>query len=170
MNICFRRIAVGGKRHSRPESNVIGKYSFHKAFWHKAVDYVVHGKMIGGSARVAYPAKYGSSGIMTFIVNHDGVVYQKDLGSQIGKIASVMNQFDPDATWQRVDQKNLTVNVQQRKDVISVSVTDVFRLNAKSSWSRDKLVVLVTDGRLTEGSGKMPSVMFEVKSKHIMKG
>jgi len=45
-----------------------------------AYDYMVKGNMIGGFALVAYPAKYGSSGIMTFIVNHDGVVYQKDLG------------------------------------------------------------------------------------------
>ena len=45
-----------------------------------AYDYVVKGKLIGGFALVAYPAQYGSSGIMTFIVNHDGVVYQKDLG------------------------------------------------------------------------------------------
>lgn len=67
--------------------------------------------MIGGFALVAYPAKYGASGIMTFIVNHDGVVYQKNLGSQTGKIALAMKQFDPDATWQRVDQKDLTANV-----------------------------------------------------------
>ena len=45
-----------------------------------AYDYMVRGQMIGGFAMVAYPAQYGSSGIMTFIVNHDGVVYQKDLG------------------------------------------------------------------------------------------
>lgn len=76
-----------------------------------AYDYVVRGKMIGGFALVAYPAKYGASGIMTFIVNHDGVVYQKNLGSQTGKIALAMKQFDPDATWQRVDQKDLTANV-----------------------------------------------------------
>jgi hypothetical protein len=66
-----------------------------------AVDYVVRGKMIGGFALVAYPASYGSSGIMTFIVNHEGVVYEKDLGPATSAIASKMTKFNPDATWKR---------------------------------------------------------------------
>ncbi len=71
-----------------------------------AYDYVVNGKMIGGFALVAYPAEYGSSGIMTFVVNHDGVVYEKDLGKETGKIAGAMTKFDPDKTWKEVeDQK-----------------------------------------------------------------
>jgi hypothetical protein len=66
-----------------------------------AYDYVVNGKMIGGFALVAYPAEYGVSGVMTFIVNHDGVVYQKDLGRNTEKIASAMKKFDPDKTWKK---------------------------------------------------------------------
>jgi len=68
-----------------------------------AYDYVVKGKMIGGFALVAYPAEFGSSGIMTFIVNHDGVVYEKDLGAETAKIASAMTKFDPDPTWKKAD-------------------------------------------------------------------
>lgn len=67
-----------------------------------AYSYVVHGNMIGGFALVAYPAEYGNSGIMTFLVNQDGVVYQKDLGTSTGKIAVAMKQYDPDKTWQKV--------------------------------------------------------------------
>jgi len=69
-----------------------------------AYDYIVNGQMLGGFAVVAYPAKYGNSGVMTFIVNHDGVVYQKDLGKNTGKIAAGMKKFDPDKTWKKVDQ------------------------------------------------------------------
>jgi len=68
-----------------------------------AYDYMVKGKMIGGFALVAYPAKYGSSGVMTFIVNHDGVVYQKDLGKNTEKAAQAMKLFDPDSTWKKVE-------------------------------------------------------------------
>jgi hypothetical protein len=68
-----------------------------------AYDYVVGGKMIGGFALVAYPAEYGVSGIMTFVVNHDGVVYEKDLGKETGKIAKAMTKFDPDKTWEKVE-------------------------------------------------------------------
>ncbi len=64
--------------------------------------YLVHGKMIGGFALIAYPAHYRASGVMTFIVNQDGVVYQKDLGKQTGRIARNVKEFDPDATWIRV--------------------------------------------------------------------
>ena len=66
-----------------------------------AYDYVVKGNMIGGFALVAYPAKYGASGVMTFIVNHDGVVYQKDLGKNTEKTALAMKVFDPDSTWKK---------------------------------------------------------------------
>jgi hypothetical protein len=67
-----------------------------------AYDYVVRGKMIGGFALVAYPAKYASSGVMTFIVNQDGVVYQKDLGRNTEKTAQAMKLFNPDSTWKKV--------------------------------------------------------------------
>jgi hypothetical protein len=67
-----------------------------------AMDYAVRGKLIGGFALVAHPAEYGVSGIMTFIVNHQGVVYQKDLGRDTGRIALSMTAFNPDQTWTRV--------------------------------------------------------------------
>jgi hypothetical protein len=70
-----------------------------------AYSYVVHGKMMGGFALVAYPAEYGNSGIMTFMVNQDGVVYQKDLGARTEKIAGAMTQYNPDRTWQKVKVK-----------------------------------------------------------------
>jgi hypothetical protein len=68
-----------------------------------AYDYVVNGKMIGGFALIAYPAQYGNSGIMTFMVNQDGAVFQKDLGERTEKIARKIETFDPDAGWQKVD-------------------------------------------------------------------
>jgi hypothetical protein len=64
-----------------------------------AQDYVVHGLMIGGFALVAWPVEYGVSGIMTFIVNQDGVVYEKDLGAQTGVLAKAMTKFNPDKSW-----------------------------------------------------------------------
>jgi hypothetical protein len=67
-----------------------------------AYDYLVRGKMMGGFGVVAYPAQYGSSGIMTFIVNHDGVVYQKDLGAKTASVAQSMTKFNPDKTWTAV--------------------------------------------------------------------
>jgi len=72
-----------------------------------AYDYVVNGHMIGGFAVVAFPAKYGNSGVMTFIVNHDGVVYQKDLGKNTTKIAEAMEKFDPDPTWSKVKETSM---------------------------------------------------------------
>jgi len=68
-----------------------------------AFDYVVKGKQIAGFAVVAYPAKYGNSGVMTFIVNQDGVVYQKNLGKNSEKAAKAMKRFDPDKTWKKVE-------------------------------------------------------------------
>jgi hypothetical protein len=64
-----------------------------------AFDYIVNGKMIGGFAAISYPAEYGNSGVMTFIVNHEGVVYQKDLGEDTEKESQAMKLFDPDKTW-----------------------------------------------------------------------
>jgi len=64
-----------------------------------AFDYIVNGKMIGGFAVVAYPAEYGNSGVKTFIVNHDGMAYQKDLGEDTEQESQAMKLFDPDKTW-----------------------------------------------------------------------
>ncbi|MBV8791144.1 MAG: DUF2950 domain-containing protein [Hyphomicrobiales bacterium] len=71
------------------------------------LDYVVQGKMIGGFALVAYPAEYRNSGVMTFIVNHAGTVFQKDLGPRTSIIAEHMASFNPDPTWQRVSDTSL---------------------------------------------------------------
>ncbi len=64
-----------------------------------AKDYVVNGKMVGGYAFVAYPAEYGNSGIMTFIISQDGILLQKDLGKTTADIAAAMTKFDPDPSW-----------------------------------------------------------------------
>jgi hypothetical protein len=68
-----------------------------------AYDYVVRGNMIGGFALVAYPAAYRNSGVMTFLVNQDGTVFQKDLGLHTVKIAEEMTSFNPDSTWKKVE-------------------------------------------------------------------
>ena len=64
--------------------------------------YLINGRMIGGFALVAYPAVYGSSGVMTFIVNQQGKVYQKNLGPNTEKIANAMTVYNPDRSWERV--------------------------------------------------------------------
>jgi hypothetical protein len=68
-----------------------------------AYDYVVKGKMIGGFGLLAFPADYGNSGIMTFMVNQDGTVFQKDLGDRTEKFARRIETFDPAAGWQKVE-------------------------------------------------------------------
>jgi hypothetical protein len=67
-----------------------------------AFDYVVNGKMIGGFALVAWPAEYGVSGIRIFMINHDGVVYEKDLGAGTAIEARQMTRFNPDKSWRPV--------------------------------------------------------------------
>jgi hypothetical protein len=66
-----------------------------------AYDYVARGRMIGGFAAVAWPVKYGDTGVMTFMVSHDGVVYEKDLGPDTAAKAAAMTRFDPDSSWQK---------------------------------------------------------------------
>lgn len=66
-----------------------------------AVDYVVRGNMIGGFGLLAYPAEYGNSGIASFVVNNDGVVFEKDLGPDTAKTAASMTSFNPDKTWKK---------------------------------------------------------------------
>lgn len=66
-----------------------------------ANDYVVNGKMIGGFALVAYPAQYGVSGVMTFLVNHQGVIYEKNLGPDTEHLARAMQTYNPDRTWKQ---------------------------------------------------------------------
>lgn len=71
-----------------------------------AVNYVVNGSMIGGFALVAWPAEYGVSGIQTFIVNHDGIVYENHLGPETVQIAAEMTEFNPDPSWRPVQPGN----------------------------------------------------------------
>jgi hypothetical protein len=62
-------------------------------------DYVINGNMIAGFAMVAWPADYGGTGVMTFMVNQQGRVYQKDLGPKTSKLVSKMKEYDPDSSW-----------------------------------------------------------------------
>jgi hypothetical protein len=66
-----------------------------------AYDYMVGDKLLGGFAVVAWPANYGVSGVMTFLVNHEGVVFEKDLGKPTASIAGAMTRYNPDATWRK---------------------------------------------------------------------
>jgi hypothetical protein len=66
------------------------------------INYIINGRMIAGFALIAYPAQYGNTGIMTFIVNHQGKVYQKDLGAKTGEVAAKINSYDPDESWSLV--------------------------------------------------------------------
>jgi hypothetical protein len=66
-------------------------------------DYLVNGQLAHGFAFVAYPAEYHNSGVMTFIVSQDGVVYQKDLGPDTAKLGAEMTEYNPDRTWSRAD-------------------------------------------------------------------
>jgi hypothetical protein len=75
-----------------------------------AKSYIVAGKMTGGFALVAYPASYRDSGVMTFIVNQDRQVYQKDLGPDTGQIAGAMAAYDPDATWQPANKATVAAS------------------------------------------------------------
>jgi Protein of unknown function (DUF2950) len=67
-----------------------------------AYDYIVGGNMMSGVGLIAYPAQHGVSGVMSFIVNHDGVVYEKDLGPETAMAAAAMTAFDPDSSWRPV--------------------------------------------------------------------
>ena len=65
-------------------------------------DYVINGNMIAGFALAGWPADYGSSGIMTFVISHQGQIYEKDLGADTAKIATAMDEYNPDTTWREV--------------------------------------------------------------------
>lgn len=66
-----------------------------------AYDYLVNGELLGGFAAIAFPAEYGNSGVMTFMVNHDGVVFSRDLGPDTAKLAMAIDTFDPGADWKK---------------------------------------------------------------------
>ena len=67
-------------------------------------EYVIDGTLARGFAFLAYPAQYKNSGVMTFVVNQSGIVYQKDLGAGTESIASAMTEYSPDDSWDRVDK------------------------------------------------------------------
>jgi hypothetical protein len=69
-----------------------------------AYDYVINGNMIAGFALIAWPANYGHSGIMTFVVNHQGKVYEKDLGLDTAQLAAAIDAYDPDPAWTEVTE------------------------------------------------------------------
>lgn len=71
-----------------------------------AIEYVVGGRMIGGFALLAYPAEYGRSGLMSFMLNHQGTVYQKDLGPGTDRVAARMQSFNPGKGWEKVAPQN----------------------------------------------------------------
>ena len=66
-----------------------------------AFSYVINGNMVAGYAAVAWPAEWDNSGLMTFVVNGNGVIYEKDLGEKTAELAAAMNAYNPDATWRR---------------------------------------------------------------------
>ena len=68
-----------------------------------ARNYVADGRMTGGFALLAYPVAHGSSGVMTFVVNQLGIVFQKDLGTRTAVIAEAMTRYDPDDSWDTVE-------------------------------------------------------------------
>jgi hypothetical protein len=78
-----------------------------------AKSYIANGKMTEGFAFVAYPAEYRSSGVMTFIVSSDGVVYQKDLGRKTGVLAKAMKDYNPDSSWEKVEDEQETAAEQK---------------------------------------------------------
>jgi hypothetical protein len=67
--------------------------------------YIVNGEMTEGFAFVAYPAEYRSSGVMTFVVNEDGIVYQKDLGKKTESLGKTMQEYNPDPTWRKAEDE-----------------------------------------------------------------
>lgn len=73
------------------------------------LDYVIQGVMIGGFALIAAPAEYRVTGVKTFMVNQDGIVYQKDLGPDTLNIAKKIDLYNPDKTWQRTNDHWPTV-------------------------------------------------------------
>jgi hypothetical protein len=80
--------------HGQGEAATLGK-----------LDYVIEGAMVGGFALVAWPAEYGVTGVKTFIVSYDDVVYQKDLGPTTSTLAPMIDRYDPDASWKRTDDE-----------------------------------------------------------------
>jgi Protein of unknown function (DUF2950) len=81
-----------------------------------AKSYIVNGKMTGGFAFIAYPAEYRSSGVMTFIVNEDGVVYEKDLGKRTNLLAKSIKEYNPSSGWQKAEDQQEETASEQKPD------------------------------------------------------
>ncbi len=79
-----------------------------------AKSYLVNGKMVEGFAFVAYPAEYRSSGVMTFIVNEDGKVYQKDLGKKTEVLAKALKEYNPNSSWQKAEEEQEETAAEQK--------------------------------------------------------
>jgi hypothetical protein len=100
-----------------------------------AQNYIVDGKMTGGFALLAYPVRYRDSGVMTFVVNQDGQIYQKDLGPRTAQIASEMMEYNPDSTWQPVETEN--TNVSELSSPSATSARAARRGAARGGYRRD---------------------------------
>jgi len=79
-----------------------------------AKSYLVNGKLAGGFAFLAYPAEYRSSGVMTFIVNEDGIVYQKDLGRKTEVLAKALKEYNPNSSWQKAEEEQEETAAEQK--------------------------------------------------------
>lgn len=79
-----------------------------------AKNYITNGKMTEGFAFIAYPAVYRSSGVMTFIVNQDGVVYEKDLGKKTEAIAKAMKEYNPNSSWRKTEDQSQEAAAEQK--------------------------------------------------------
>ncbi len=104
----FRRRISAGSMASPRHSTATSSASLTKqgaAAKGGARDYMVNGKLTRGTAFIAYPADYRNSGVMTFIVNQDDVVYEKDLGPDTANIAAAITEYNPDNSWDPADQE-----------------------------------------------------------------
>jgi len=79
-----------------------------------AKSYIVNGKMTGGFAFVAYPAEYRSSGVMTFIINQDGIVYQRDLGKKTEALGKAIKEYNPNSRWQKAEEEEAAADQETR--------------------------------------------------------
>jgi hypothetical protein len=100
--------AAEGYKHFQGEPAAFHGYIFRiltggESAGRAAADYVVKGEMRGGFALIASPAAYGNSGVMSFIVNQDGVVYEKDLGPETATIAAAIAAFKVDKSWRQTE-------------------------------------------------------------------
>ncbi len=103
----------GGQRQRSKPVTLAPYHGYHYKFLDKqgnaaaggAYRYTIDGKHLGGFALLAYPARYGNSGVMSFMVNQDGVVFERDLGRATAALAASWTQFNPDARWKQVQEK-----------------------------------------------------------------